>query len=249
MDTINAAEAPMHADPRSGRGIERLPLFAAGAPQGLRAGVSVTLDGLRHGVARCRSCPLYGTATQAAFGEGPRDARLMLVGEQPGDPEDVAGRPIAGAARQMLDQALAEAGIAREAVYVTNAVKHFKFVSRGRRRIQQKAGLHEITACRFWLDHEIALVKPSLIVALGASAGRALLGRGFAAGAGPGRLYSLPSCVRVAVTVHPSDILRMADPARRAAEYAGFVADLMAAQARIAEMYPTPDVPMLAMAS
>ena len=121
---------------------------------------------------------------------------------------------------------------------------------RGRRRIQQKAGLHEITACRFWLDHEIALVKPSLIVALGASAGRALLGRGFAAGTGPGRLYSLPSCVRVAVTVHPSDILRMADRGRSAAEYARFVADLRSAQARIAEMtHPAPDMPMLAMAS
>jgi uracil-DNA glycosylase family protein len=249
MDTIDSP--PLLGDAartgawlRPGAGGARLPLFGR-----RRAPAPPTLDGLRDDVMRCRACPLHAAATQAVFGEGPRPARLMLVGEQPGDQEDMAGRPIAGAAGQLLDRALAEAGIARDQIYVTNAVKHFKFAPRGRRRVQQKAERQEIAACRSWLDHEIALVKPSLIVALGAAAGRALLGRGVAVGVTRGQFYSLPSCVRVAVTVHPSDILRGPERQPGAADYDRFVADLRAAQASIDDMEPAADPMPLSKAS
>jgi uracil-DNA glycosylase family protein len=203
------------------------------------------LDDLRRQIARCRACPLYQSATQAVVGEGPPDARIMLVGEQPGDQEDLAGRPFVGPAGQILDRALAEAGIDRSQVYVTNAVKHFKFTARGKRRIHQKPELREITACRSWLDHEIALVKPRLIMALGASAARALLGRSVPVGASRGRMFSLPSSIPVAVTIHPSYILRLPDQEQRAAEYAHLVADLKAADARLAETAPAAAEPML----
>lgn len=202
-----------------------------------------TLGGLRDDAARCRSCPLAAAATQTVFGEGPRSARLMLVGEQPDDHDDRAGRPFAGPAGAVLDRALAAAGIGREQVYVTHAVKHFKFAPRGKRRVDQKPELQEITACRSWLDHEIGLVKPSLIVALGAGAARALLGRSVAAGAGRRQLYALPSCVGVTVTAHPSDTLRSA------ADYDRLVADLKAARAHVDDMEPVPDWPVLARAS
>jgi DNA polymerase len=196
------------------------------------------LAGLRQEIARCRACPLYRSATQAVAGEGPAEARIMLVGEQPGDQEDLAGRPFVGPAGQILDRALAEAGIDRAQVYVTNAVKHFKFTPRGKRRIHQKPDLREITACRSWLDHEIALVKPKLVVALGASAARALLGRSVPVGASRGRMFSLPSSIPVAVTIHPSYVLRIPDQAQRAAEYKQLVADLKAADERLSETAP-----------
>jgi DNA polymerase len=213
------------------------PRRAAPAPTGLSE--------LREDVARCRACPLYQTATQAVIGEGPPDARIMLVGEQPGDQEDLAGRPFVGPAGQILDRALGEAGIARAQVYVTNAVKHFKFTPRGKRRLHQKPELREIAACRSWLEHEIALVKPKLIVALGASAARALLGRCVPIGVSRGRLFSLKSSIPVAVTIHPSYVLRLPDPEQRAAEYAGLVEDLKAADARVAETAPAEAEPML----
>jgi probable DNA metabolism protein len=223
------------------------PLFRTTATQARRAlGMSTTtaepaspgLAGLRGAIARCRACPLYRSATQAVSGEGPPDARIMLVGEQPGDQEDLAGRPFVGPAGQILDRALAEVGISRTQVYVTNAVKHFKFTPRGKRRIHQKPDLREITACRSWLEHEIALVKPRLVVALGASAARALLGRSLPIGANRGRVYALPSSIPVIVTIHPSYVLRIPEQDKRAAEYARLVADLTAADARVNETAP-----------
>jgi DNA polymerase len=198
------------------------------------------LEALRQDIARCRACPLHQSATQAVAGEGTIDARIMLVGEQPGDQEDLAGRPFVGPAGQILDRALAEAGISRAEVYVTNAVKHFKFTLRGKRRIHQKPEVREITACRSWLDHEIALVKPKMIVALGASAARALLGRSVPVGASRGRIFSLPSSIPVAVTIHPSYVLRLPDQEQRAAEYAHLVADLKASDARVSETAAEP---------
>jgi DNA polymerase len=198
------------------------------------------LEALRQDVARCRACPLYQSATQAVSGEGPMEARIMLVGEQPGDQEDLTGRPFVGPAGQILDRALAEAGIARGQVYVTNAVKHFKFTPRGKRRIHQKPDVNEITACRSWLEHEIALVKPKMIVALGASAARALLGRSVPVGASRGRIFSLPSSIPVAVTIHPSYVLRLPEQEQRATEYARLVADLKAADARVDETAAEP---------
>lgn len=215
---------------RAQRALEAPAARPAQAPDGLA--------GLRQEIARCRACPLYRSATQAVAGEGPAGARIMLVGEQPGDQEDLAGRPFVGPAGQILDRALAEAGIDRGHVYVTNAVKHFKFTPRGKRRIHQKPELREITVCRSWLDHEIALVKPKLIVALGASAARALLGRSVPVGASRGRMFSLPSSIPVAVTIHPSYVLRIPDQTQRAAEYKRLVADLKATDERVSETAP-----------
>ncbi|WP_066545747.1 MULTISPECIES: UdgX family uracil-DNA binding protein [unclassified Sphingomonas] len=179
----------------------------------------------------CRRCPLWQPATQMVFGEGPRDARLMLVGEQPGDQEDLAGRPFVGPAGQMLDRALAEAGIERAETYVTNAVKHFKFEPRGKRRIHAKPDAGEIEACRWWIDQEIALVQPRLIVALGASAARSLTGRAVTIGRERGRQIVLASGMAGFITIHPSFLLRIDDRARADAEYAAFVRDLAAARA------------------
>jgi uracil-DNA glycosylase len=217
--------------------VQRALAHLAAAPRGLEM--------LRQDIARCRACPLYVSATQAVAGEGTMDARIMLVGEQPGDQEDLAGRPFVGPAGQILDRALAEAGIPRGEIYVTNAVKHFKFTPRGKRRVHQKPELREITACRSWLEHEIALVKPRMIVALGASAARALLGRSVPVGASRGRVFSLPSSIPVAVTIHPSYVLRLPDQTQRAAEYAHLVADLKAADARVVETAPAEAQPML----
>jgi DNA polymerase len=188
------------------------------------------LDAVRAAAAACRACPLWQPATQTVFGEGPAGARLMLVGEQPGDLEDLRGRPFVGPAGQLLDRALAEAGIARHQTYVTNAVKHFKYVPRGKRRIHQKPGSLEIQACAPWLEQELALVEPRLVVALGATAAQALLGRAVPIGRSRGRL--LPLGPRQAlVTVHPSYLLRLPDEAERAREYQAFLADLRLAAA------------------
>jgi DNA polymerase len=210
-----------------------------------KAAAQTELVELREDVARCLACPLYKTATQAVVGEGPPDARIMLVGEQPGDQEDLQGRPFVGPAGQILDRALAEAGIARAQVYVTNAVKHFKFTPRGKRRIHQKPELREIAACRSWLEHEIALVKPKMIVALGASAARALLGRTVPVGASRGRLFSLKSSIPVAVTIHPSYVLRLPVQEQAAAEYARLVEDLKAANRHVVDTTPAETEPML----
>ena len=178
---------------------------------------------------QCRNCSLWRHATQAVPGEGTAPARLMLVGEQPGDQEDLAGRPFVGPAGQLLDRALADAGIDRRDVYVTNAVKHFKYELRGRRRLHKKPAELEIAACRPWYESEVATVQPHLIVALGATAARAVLGRALPILANRGRLLEpadeIASAARVLVTVHPSYLLRVL-PETRDAEYAAFVDDL-----------------------
>ena len=184
--------------------------------------------------ASCRRCPLWEPATQIVFGEGPANAKIMLVGEQPGDQEDLAGRPFVGPAGQMLDRALAEAGVDRATVYVTNAVKHFKFEPRGKRRIHATPDRSEITACRWWLDVERAEIRPRLTVMLGASAARAVLGRAVTIGRERGQPIALAGGTGF-VTVHPSYLLRLPDEDSRAREYAAFVADLRAAAALVAQ--------------
>jgi len=183
----------------------------------------------------CRACHLYKHATQTVFGEGPARARIMMVGEQPGDAEDLAGRPFVGPAGQLLDRALAEAGIDRTIVYVTNAVKHFKFEPRGKRRIHKKPGSAEIGACRPWLETEIALVKPRILVCLGATAAQALLGRAVKVTAQRGTFVPSPLAPRVTLTVHPSSILRAPDEGSRRADMKLFVRDLKRIAAELEE--------------
>lgn len=187
---------------------------------------------LRDEAMRCTRCPLHKCATQTVFGEGPVDARIVFVGEQPGDQEDLAGRPFVGPAGQLFDRALVEAGIDRNATYVTNAVKNFKFVARGTRRIHRSPAAGEIDACRWWLDEERALIMPGVTVALGASAARALFGRATPVGKSRGRALALPDGGEAWVTVHPSYLLRVPDAARAEA-YASFMADLTAIAARM----------------
>jgi uracil-DNA glycosylase len=168
------------------------------------------------------------------FGEGAATAQMMLVGEQPGDQEDLAGRPFVGPAGQVLDRALAEAGIDRGTTYVTNAVKHFKFEARGKRRIHSKPGAGEIDACRWWIDQERDLIRPKMTVALGATAARSLLGRVVTIGRERGRVIELPGGSAGYVTIHPSYLLRLQDKAAADDEYARFVDELRAAQAAMA---------------
>jgi uracil-DNA glycosylase len=174
------------------------------------------LDGLKAAAAGCTACPLHARGTQTVFGEGPADAPLMLVGEQPGDREDLQGRPFVGPAGELLDWALLKAGIERERAYVTNVVKHFKWVPRGKRRIHSKPSSLEIRACRPWLDEEIALVGPSVLVCLGATAAQALLGASFRVTRERGRFVPSNLAAQVMATVHPSSLLRIeADAARK----------------------------------
>lgn len=187
-----------------------------------------TLAKLRAAASGCTACPLYAAATQTVFGEGPAKAALMLIGETPGGQEDVQGRPFVGPAGKLLDRCLAEAGIDREAAYVTNVVKHFKFVPRGKKRIHAKPNAMEIRACKPWLEAEIALVKPALILCLGATAAQALLGASFRVSKERGVAVPSPLAPVVVATVHPSSLLR-ADDADREANVARFVADLKTA--------------------
>ena len=175
---------------------------------------------------RCTRCPLYRNATQTVFGEGPVGARLMLVGEQPGDQEDLAGRPFVGPAGKMLDRALADAGIDREEVYVTNVVKHFKNEPRGKRRIHKKPDTSEIDACRWWLDNELAIVQPNVVVALGATAARAVMHKAVTINANRGRLIELPDHRRAVITVHPSYLLRLLEERDKRREFDRLVKDL-----------------------
>jgi uracil-DNA glycosylase len=184
---------------------------------------NLDLDALRESAAVCRGCELWRTGTQTVFGEGPTDADLMFVGEQPGDQEDKDGRPFVGPAGRMFDKALGEVGIDRSEVYVTNAVKHFKWQPRGKRRIHQKPSSGELTACRPWLDAELEVVRPRVLVCLGATAAQALLGRQFRVTKQRGEPVDSPLAEYVLATIHPSAILRAQD---RDAEYDGFVADL-----------------------
>ena len=187
------------------------------------------LPALRIAVAGCRGCPLYREATQAVFGEGEPGARVMIVGEVPGDAEDRAGAPFVGPAGRLLDEALAAAGIPRADAYVTNAVKHFKFTRRGKRRIHDKPTGYEIAACRPWLDAELALVRPRILLLLGATAGQALLGPRFRVTQSRGVALETPFARWTFATVHPSSVLRARDPDAREAARAAFLADLKVA--------------------
>ena len=184
------------------------------------------LEGLREAAKNCEACDLYKRATQTVFGEGSPKAKVMLVGEQPGDQEDREGRPFVGPAGKLLDAALEEAGVDRTKVYVTNAVKHFKWEPRGKRRIHKKPNAVEITACRQWLDGEIAALHPKVIVCLGATAAQALLGRAFRVTEQRGEFVSSELAPYVMATVHPSSILRAPDDTARHEAMKRFVADL-----------------------
>ncbi len=186
------------------------------------------LDALRAEAGDCKACDLWKTGTQVVFGEGPAGANAMFVGEQPGDQEDKAGRPFVGPAGKLFDKALADAGIDREQVYVTNVVKHFKWVGRGQRRIHQKPNWSEVDACRPWLDGELAAVEPRVLVCLGATAAQALLGRQFRVTRERGKPVESDLAEHVLATIHPSAILR-GDPESREQEYATFVRDLKVA--------------------
>ena len=186
------------------------------------------LDALRAEAGHCKACDLWKTGTQVVFGEGPASANAMFVGEQPGDQEDKAGRPFVGPAGKLFDRALADAGIDREQVYVTNVVKHFKWVGRGKRRIHQKPNWSEVDACRPWLDGELAAVEPRVLVCLGATAAQALLGRQFRVTRERGKPVESDLAEHVLATIHPSAILR-GDPESREQEYAAFVRDLKVA--------------------
>jgi uracil-DNA glycosylase len=194
-----------------------------------------TLTSVREAAKGCQACDLYLRGTQTVFGEGPSRATLMLVGEQPGDAEDLAGHPFVGPAGKLLDRALAQAGIDRRKVYVTNVVKHFKWEPRGTRRIHSKPNAAEIGACRPWLETEIALVRPRALVCLGATAAQALLGRGFRVTTERGQFVDSSLAPLVTATTHPSSILRAPDEASRRKAMRAFVADLRKVAARLAE--------------
>jgi uracil-DNA glycosylase len=187
---------------------------------------ALSLPALRRAALRCEGCSLYQRATQTVFGEGPEDARVVLVGEQPGDKEDLQGKPFVGAAGKLLDRALEDAGVDRSEVYVTNAVKHFKWEPRGKRRIHKKPSALEINACRPWLEAEIEVVKPEVIVCLGATAAQSLLGRAFRVTADRGKFFESRWAPYLMATVHPSSLLRMTEDEERHREYGRFVQDL-----------------------
>jgi uracil-DNA glycosylase len=190
---------------------------------------TTSLTTLREAASGCTACPLYKNATQTVFGEGPKHAKLMLVGEQPGDQEDLSGKPFIGPAGQLLDRALEEAGIDRNAVYVTNTVKHFKWEPRGKRRIHQKPSSRDIAACRPWLEAELRIVRPGVLVCLGSIAAQALFGPSFRVTRERGKLLESEIAARVVTTVHPSSLLRQPDEESRRREYALFVDDLRVA--------------------
>jgi uracil-DNA glycosylase family protein len=185
-----------------------------------------TLRAMREAVQRCRGCDLYEDATQAVFGEGPDDARVVLVGEQPGDKEDLAGRPFVGPAGGLLDRAIEEAGFSRDDVYITNVVKHFRFVLRGKRRIHKKPDMEQIRACTPWLEAELARVGPEALVLLGATAAQAFLGRSFRVTQQRGTFVESPLAPLVSATIHPSSILRTDTDEDRQVAFEGFVRDL-----------------------
>jgi DNA polymerase len=207
-----------------------------GSRDGIGANALAAWTALRAEAQGCTRCHIHELGTRNVFGEGPVDARLMFVGEQPGDQEDLAGRPFVGPAGQLFDRALAEAGLDRAQTYVTNAVKRFKFEQRGKRRIHQKPETPEIEACRWWLEQERLLIAPAITVALGATAARSLFGKAVTitgTRGKPHRLYDGGECW---VTVHPSFLLRIPEPDRKAEEYKRFVADLVRVKKRVGEL-------------
>lgn len=185
-----------------------------------------TLPALREAAAECRGCDLYRGATQTVFGEGPRGARIVMVGEQPGDREDLAGRPFVGPAGGLLDRAIEAAGLSRDEIYLTNVVKHFKHVVRGKRRIHRKPDMEEVRACTPWLDAELRRIGPEVLVLLGATAAQAILGRTFRVTRQRGTFVDSPLAPLVTATVHPSSILRSRGDAERRVAFEGFVGDL-----------------------
>jgi uracil-DNA glycosylase len=197
-----------------------------------------SLAQLRAAEAACTRCPLYKNATQVVPGEGPARAHVVVVGEQPGDKEDLAGKPFVGPAGRVLDQALEEAGIDRKDVFVTNAVKHFKFQQRGKRRLHKKPNAYEIERCNVWLETERRLLKPAVVIALGATAARALIGRPVAITKVRGEPIELADRSRLVVTIHPSYLLRIRDEADKRTEYARFIKDLKVAGSLVADERP-----------
>ncbi len=203
------------------------------APPKRQGNAATVWASIRDEAMSCTRCPLHRDATQTVFGEGPLDAPLLFIGEQPGDQEDLAGRPFVGPAGQLFDRALVEAGVDRSRAYVTNAVKHFKFERRGKRRLHQSPDAGEIEACRWWLKQEIDLIRPRIIVALGASAARAMLGKAVTISRTRGQAIALDGGAEGWVTVHPSYLLRLPDEDRRAEEQARFIEDLRGIGARL----------------
>jgi DNA polymerase len=190
-----------------------------------------SVDQLQEAAASCHGCDLWEKATQTVFGEGREGSRLMLVGEQPGDQEDIQGKPFVGPAGRLLEKALDEAGIDRRRVYVTNAVKHFRWTQRGKRRLHEKPNAGQVRACRPWLEAEIEVVRPHLLVLMGATAAQSVLGPAFKVTKDRGKVMSSPFGVPALATVHPSSILRATDEESREAALAGFIADLKVAAA------------------
>ncbi len=197
---------------------------------------SLDVHTLRAEAAGCQACELWKSGTQTVFGEGPAPADLMLVGEQPGDREDLEGHPFVGPAGALLDRAFDEAGIDRTTIYLTNAVKHFKWTAKGKRRIHQKPNAAEVEACRPWLDAEIEAVRPTIVVALGATAAQALLGKDFRVTKHRGEFFEQPEGPTITATVHPSSILRARDDDARHREMAAFVDDLRTVAKRLTEV-------------
>ena len=203
-----------------------------------RSNVRAAWEALLEEARDCTRCELYKCGTQTVFGEGPLDARVVFVGEQPGDQEDLAGRPFVGPAGQLFDRLLEEAGVDRSQTYVTNAVKHFKFVARGKRRIHSKPDAGEIQACRWWLDHERELIRPPVTVALGATAARSLIGKVVTISRTRGSPIELADGSECWVTVHPSFLLRIPEADRRRDERTRFVEDMKRIWARAAKLAP-----------
>lgn len=201
-------------------------LFAAVDTEPPDIGANTTIAALREEAADCTRCHLYKYATQTVFGEGPEDARIVMVGEVPGDQEDLQGKPFVGPAGKLLDRALEEAGVDRRQVYVTNAVKHFKFERRGKKRIHKTPERPEIEACKWWLERELAVLKPELVVALGGTAGRAIYGRAVKVLSERGKVSQDPRGFRLLLTVHPSMILRIPDEEGKQRAFADLVRDL-----------------------
>jgi uracil-DNA glycosylase family protein len=204
------------------------------------------LPQLREAAQACRGCDLYRNATQAVLGEGPRSARIVMVGEQPGDQEDRAGKPFVGPAGGILSRALEEAGIERSDVYITNAVKHFKYEERGKRRIHKKPSTTEIVACRPWLDAELERVHPEVIVCLGSTAAQALIGKQHRILKDRGRFFDQADGVSITATVHPSSILRAPDSEQRHAQYEAFVKDLKGVRQKLKGRRAPPAPPAVA---
>jgi len=233
---VPAGEAAPPTRPRAGASRAHVAGGRGAAPAAVPA--TADLGELAEAVKGCTACDLYKHATQPVFGRGPRDARLVLVGEQPGDQEDRQGLPFVGPAGEVLDRALADAGIDRARIYVTNAVKHFKFVLRGKRRIHEKPGSTEVAACRPWLDAELASIRPDVLLCLGATAATAMFGKEFRLLKQRGQWLRTPGGLRAMATIHPSAVLRGPDEAAQGALYAMLVGDLRAAAAALGRGQP-----------